>query len=659
MMMEVEPFYEQLSASTPMLVTALLNEFSAVTDYRTLRDTLPRRLTVLLKCRCIIIYLRMDDTLQFASGTFDNTPGWSASLLMVAHINPIDIYSTVPEAVAWNTRHAVFSPPGGSMPTLVALPLIYRQHTIGVLVAYRNRQAGLACPSPECWSENDESALEAIAGIVALLLENTRLLERDRERIDELSLLNTISSQLSRSMYEFEYVQRIVMQRAKEMSHADLCELLQPEELLQSTAWVSPELHMLLFSRFYEQHDAHGSPLVIERPGDETSSAYLSYLPANVKTFFAIPLFSTETSFNRVRNGDTGRADTSNTSNKNGHGTPKVLGIIVGAYYQARKMRREELVLLQVLASQAGTVLENMHLMNDVMEARNHARNLLRQVIEDQRQKELMEEEKRRLDRLASLGEMSANVAHEVRNPLASIKTSMQMLKANLADDENNSEEAQESVTIALKEVERLDTIVRDLLLFARPRQLYAVPCNLSELSDHVLHVMSGQCIAAGVTVQRGYHDIPLIHVDTAQIEQVLFNLYTNALQAMPDGGILTITCQVVATEAAPKNRDNSQPLAFGVPIGVYTNKQEWLELSVGDSGVGIGPEQLEHLFQPFFTTKAHGIGLGLPITRRLVEDHKGHLLVQSQIELGATFSVRLPIPESNGSGSVGNRMED
>ncbi len=653
-MVEVEPFYEQLSASTPMLVTALLNEFSAVTDYRTLRDTLPRRLTGLLKCRCVIIYLRMGETLQFASGTFDNTPGWSTSLLMVAHINPIDIHSPVPEAVAWNTHHAVFSPSGGSMPSLVALPLIYRQHTIGVLVAYRNREVGLGQGSPECWSENDESALEAIAGIVALLLENTRLLERDHERIHELSLLNTISSQLSRSMYEFEYVQRIVMQRSKEMSHADLCELLQPDGPPQSAAWVSPELQMLLFSRFSEQHDAHSSPLVIEQPGDGTSSEYLSYLPANVKTFFAIPLFSSETSFSRVRNDDTERGSTGKISNRNGNDTPKVLGVIAGAYYQARKMRREELVLLQVLASQTSIVLENMHLMKDVMEARNHARNLLRQVIEDQRQKELMEEEKRRLDRLASLGEMSANVAHEVRNPLASIKTSMQMLKADLADDENNSVEAQESVTIVLNEVERLDAIVRDLLLFARPRQLYAVPCNLSELSDHVLHVMSGQCIAAGVTVQRMYHDIPLIHIDTAQMEQVLFNLYTNALQAMPDGGMLTITCQVVAIPAAQREKgSSSQSIAFGVPIGVYTNKHEWLELVVDDTGVGITPEQLEHLFQPFFTTKAHGIGLGLPITRRLVEDHKGHLLVESQPGHGATFSVRLPIIESNRSAGV------
>ena len=658
-MMEVEPFYEELGAGTSTLVTTLLNEFSAVTDYRTLRDTLPRRLAVLLQCRCVILYLRMDNTLQFASGTFDDTPGWSTSLLTVAHINPIELHSNLPEAVAWNTHHAVFSPVGGSRPSLVAVPLMYRQRAIGVLVAYRDRQAERS-GQVACWSENDAPTLEAMAAIVALLLENTRLLERDRERIHELSLLNSIASQLNFSMFEFERVQRIAIQHSKEITHADFCELLQPTQKLQTSSWVSPELHALLFSRFREPQEQQSTPLLIERPGDSASGAYLSQLPTNVKTFFAVPLYFSESPVNRYEYEKTARTELASKHNRNGNGTTNMAGIIVGAYYQARKMRREEIVLLQVLANQTSTALENMHLMNEVVEARNHARNLLRQVLDDQRLKEHMEEERRRLDRLASLGAMSANVAHEVRNPLASIKTSMQILKDDLADNENDVEEAQESVEIVLKEVERLDALVRDLLLFARPRQLYAVPCNLTELSDHVLHMMYGQCMAAGVTVNRIYHDIPAIHIDESQIEQVFFNLYMNALQAMPDGGILTITCQVISTHSRhstqSQKRDGSLPLAIGVPIEVSTVQQHWLELSVSDTGVGMAPEQLEQLFQPFFTTKAHGIGLGLPITRRLVEDHRGYLLVESQPGYGATFSIRLPIA---GIGHTENRIGD
>jgi signal transduction histidine kinase len=323
-----------------------------------------------------------------------------------------------------------------------------------------------------------------------------------------------------------------------------------------------------------------------------------------------------------------------------------LLGVIVGAYHRAWKLRREELVLLQVLASQTSAVLENMQLMTDVVEARNEARKLLRQVLDDQRLKD-------RLDRLASLGEMAASVAHEVRNPLASIKTSMQILRDDLSGDEPNAEDAQESVAVVLKEVERLDSIVRDLLLFARPRQLHCVPCNLVELSDQVLHVMQAQCTQMGIIVHRVYHDVPLVYVDMGQIEQVLFNLYMNAIQAMPDSGVLTVSCQVVPSSPRAGSHiphDKRRQVAFGKPIGVCSemlrSAQQWLELSVSDTGVGIAPDQLERIFQPFFTTKAHGIGLGLPITRRLVEDHRGYLLIESQLGYGTTVSVRLPIVE-------------
>ena len=184
------------------------------------------------------------------------------------------------------------------------------------------------------------------------------------------------------------------------------------------------------------------------------------------------------------------------------------------------------------------------------------------------------------------------------------------------------------------------------MLLFARPRQLHYVACNLVELSERALQIMQAQCTEMGVVVHRVYHNVPLVQVDMAQIEQVIFNLYMNAVQAMPDGGVLTVSCQVVPGTMTSKNIQHEKDiaLAFDEPIGVYSEQQNWLELSVSDTGAGIAPDQLKRIFQPFFTTKAHGIGLGLPITRRLVEDHHGHLLVESQPGFGTTISVRLPI---------------
>ena len=836
--MEVEQQCEHLSLTAPAVLTALLNEFSAVTDYRTLRDSLPRRLAHLLNCRCVLLYQRIGETLQFAAGTFDDVPGWSVSLLSVAHINPIDLSSDLPEARAWRSRHAITYPPNrvyvsprqgsdlaeSSPPALVAVPLIYRQRAIGILVAFRSAGVPHSLPShgapfiapttsasrpltsPTYWSSDDLPVLEAVGGVVALLLENTRLLERDRERIHELSLLNSIASQLNCSMYEPERVHNIILQRTREITSPDHCVLIWPDSLTQAS-WITPALRDLLLMRFSRQREPH--PLIIERPGDSLTIEYLNHLPANIKTFFAVPLLVSEGTLHRHGYG-VGKLGgplkgypqevllQRTAGDKRLHGThevvdvhgPKVLGVIVGAYHRAWKLRREELVLLQVLASQASAVLENMHLVTEVVEARNEARKLLRQVLDDQRLKELilesvpsglitvdlsgcittfnraaqailgyhpyevlgqplqkilnlsmpagrvsseegqvapltsysqmnvvddisivsetlvtldrhaqevvldvhlvplyndqreqigwlatfadvtsmhrLEEEKRRLDRLASLGEMAASVAHEVRNPLASIKTSMQMLVDDLGgfaplarkQDEQNPEAAQESVAVALKEVERLDAIVRDLLLFARPRQLHCIACNLAELSERVLKIMQAQCAEMGVIIHRVYHDVPVVQVDMAQMEQVLFNLYMNAIQAMPEGGILTVLCQVIPDNTSiysntstysNTQREQGRLFEFGEPIGtidVDEYSKSWLELSVSDTGIGIAPDQLERIFQPFFTTKAHGIGLGLPITRRLVEDHRGHLLVESQPGYGTTISVRLPISD-------------
>ncbi len=451
-----------------------------------------------------------------------------------------------------------------------------------------------------------------------------------------------------------------------------------------------------------------------------------------------------------------------------------VLGVIVGAYQKPWKLRREELALLQILANQASATLENIALMEDVIEARNEARRLLRQVLDDQRLKELilesipsglitidrhgrittfnraseavlgyhprevlgqpvakvlnlrrlenvlqtgqpgreilltsgrqgqglaldvtlvplrddrgqqigalatfadittmhqLEEEKRRLDRLASLGEMSASVAHEVRNPLASIKTSMQMLRDDLEESAAFQADAaaRGEIAVALKEVERLDSIVRDLLLFARPRQLHLVECDLVALSERLLHFIQPQCEERGVRVHQVSQKVPGVHVDIAQMEQVLMNLFLNALQAMPDGGVLSVSCQVVGlpsweSGASPRvERRSTDPLVHAhaqtavgarqaedapdeAQQGEQSDQQAWLELMVSDTGVGIGQDVLARVFQPFYTTKAHGIGLGLPITRRLIEDHRGHILVESQLGYGTTVAVRLPL---------------
>ena len=179
----------------------------------------------------------------------------------------------------------------------------------------------------------------------------------------------------------------------------------------------------------------------------------------------------------------------------------------------------------------------------------------------------------------------------------------------------------QESVEVVLKEVERLDILVRDLLLFARPRQLRRVQCDLVALCDQVLNLLQPQFAEANIDLHRVYEVVPIIWVDIGQMEQVLLNILKNALQAMPEGGIITIACRSIGT----------------VP-------PMWVELVVNDTGSGMASDQLAHIFQPFYTTKAHGIGLGLSITRRLIEDHGGSLQIESQLGYGTTITIHLPV---------------
>ena len=755
----VEMSHEQLRM--PQLVSTLLTECSAITDYHILRDSLPKRLAHVLKCRAVLLYQKVEETLQFVAGTYDDKPGWSAALLSVVHINSISLESEIAESRAFMTQHPVCVPK--TSPTFIAVPLIYRQRAIGVMVAIRGDEKSGTIPY---WNDDDVHVVAGLADIVALLLENTRLLERDKERIHELSLLNTISSQLNHALYDTERLHTVILRRVRETTSVDLCDLV--EQTAKLPSWISPALRDRLFTHFHEQPSS--LPLLIDcsRAADHLQG-YVAQLPSDIKTFIAVPL---------LRPLDSQK----NMGVRGGRGCSaseqRVLGIVVGAYYRTSRLRREEITLLQVISSQAGAALENMRLVADVTEARNEARKLLRRVLQDQRFKELvfesipsglitldmrgritgfnraasttlgysakevmgqslytlltttceeaktreqgrrtystasslrptslrtplnttqrgtlvtqnrrgeevvlemdvlplcdehatqvgavvtftdmtsmhrLEEEKRRLDRLASLGEMAANVAHEVRNPLASIKVSIQMLMDDLAEENDGQEPreeqltkqmwVQESTSVVLKEVERLDAIVRDLLLFARPRQLHRASCSLLALSDHVLRLLQSQCAEAHVTVCRDYQATSPVLADASQIEQVLFNLFTNAIQAMPEGGTLTISSRTIETRTFSNAKD-----AYDAPdVQVIDEKLkalQWLELQITDTGVGISEEQLEHIFQPFFTTKAHGIGLGLSITRRLVEDHEGSLRVESRLGCGTTITLRLP----------------
>ena len=266
--MEVQCSTDRLEASATL--AALLDEFSSVTDYRTLRDNLPRRLASLLHCRCVLFYQRIGETLQFASGSFADQPGWSAALLAVAHINPIELSSDLAEAQAWRTRRAVPALLAGNEQSQVCAPLIYRQRAIGVLTALRGRAPGALPGIAERWQAEEVALIAVVANVVAMLLENTRLLERDRERIHELSLLNGITSQMNCGLRDPARVQRIVVQRAREIALPDLCAVFTTDTSSDEANWLPAQLRQMLWQRW--QNDLHAVSLVLERGSTRQAS---------------------------------------------------------------------------------------------------------------------------------------------------------------------------------------------------------------------------------------------------------------------------------------------------------------------------------------------------------------------------------------------------
>ena len=224
------------------------------------------------------------------------------------------------------------------------------------------------------------------------------------------------------------------------------------------------------------------------------------------------------------------------------------------------------------------------------------------------------EEQLRRADRLSALGELSAGMAHEIRNPLGSIKGAAEILK----DDYGPDAPKREFVQILLKETDRLNQIVQEFLSFARPTPPELKQEDVNEVIESVLALTAQSARSSRITVEQKLdRTIGKRDLDGGLLKQAFLNLVLNAIQAMPAGGRLTV-------------RSDLRPGG--------------IEVQIADTGAGITPENRKKLFSPFFTTKKEGTGLGLAITFRIIQNHRGAIDVESGPGKGTTFTVWIPI---------------
>jgi len=235
-----------------------------------------------------------------------------------------------------------------------------------------------------------------------------------------------------------------------------------------------------------------------------------------------------------------------------------------------------------------------------------------------------LEETSRRQDRLAAIGRMAASIAHEIRNPLAAMRGSIQMLRSEMDNDSSQTE----LMEIILRESDRLNRIITDFLNYARPRSLTQARVDLGDLLHQTFALMrhSPEIGADQTIVEELPGEQLFAEADEGQLKQVFWNLSRNALQAMPEGGTLRATLE--------RNSDTR------------------LRISFSDTGCGMSPDQVEHLFEPFSSTTG-GTGLGLSIVYQIIRDHGGTINVRSRVGQGTTITVELPEAATNGDAAA------
>jgi signal transduction histidine kinase len=229
----------------------------------------------------------------------------------------------------------------------------------------------------------------------------------------------------------------------------------------------------------------------------------------------------------------------------------------------------------------------------------------------------------RRLDRLASIGTLAASMAHEIKNALVPVRTFVDLLL-----EQNPNIELGETVH---REMLRVDAIVSRMLKFSAPAKPALAPVRLHEILDHSLRLVHHRVESKLISFDRKFHAASdVCNGDDHQLEQVFVNLLLNAIESMGFEGALTVSTEAVAEADAMALREAGGSCGF-------------VCVKIKDTGVGIPPENLEAIFEPFFTTKHTGTGLGLSVTRRIIEEHKGTIRVESQPGQGTTFSILLP----------------
>ena len=514
---------------------------------------------------------------------------------------------------------------GAPAASIISVPLIFRDKVIGVITLY-NKQEG------QPFTEDDLQFLTTVASGAAVSVENAAMYERmedlaveARTRAQELSILYDIGTAMSTTL-NLDRLLRIILTAATMggsglgFNQAILLLTNERTNTLQGMMGVGPisweeagkawsevsRVHKSLMEwiqtgALFEHRDSPLNTLaksirVSLQPSEEVLAlTVLNKKPYNITNAATDPLVS-----DKLRE----------TLKVNSFATvplvakDRVIGVIlVDNMFTQRPITDADIRFLTMFAHQAALAIENAIFHTNLETMNKDMRTMHEQLVQS--------------EKMAALGAMMAEITHEIRNPLVSIGGFTRRLAKKLKDNEDKK-----YVDIILSEVARLEGIIHDNLSYIKELAPQFVETDIGGLIEEVLTLYEDELASRRIRVERNFSSsLPRLMIDPQQIKQGVINILKNAMEAMENGGTLFIR-------------------AYTIP------EAQVAAIEIGDTGPGIAAKAMHNIFNPYYTTKPRGTGLGLPITNRIIQSHKGKIELRNRDGGGALFTIKLPLPE-------------
>ncbi len=450
--------------------------------------------------------------------------------------------------------------------SMLSVPMCIKEKVIGVINCYTS--------SPRSFSKMEEEMLSTVANQAAICIESSGLMDTlDIEEILRLVLEGVIKN------IGFDRARLYLVNERRDVLECKMAVGVDVEKIKGIELPLDPEASIVSRSVMEKK------PYIIPDARMDPRVNPVLKEKFNLHSLVVIPLFTKE----------------------------KALGAIAADHTEpGRRLTQETLDSVMRFAQQAGLAIQNASMYQELKHFSRQMEERIQKTTADLRKTEA---QLIRSEKLAALGQLAAGIAHEIRNPLTSINILIHSLRERLPSENS----LQEDIKVIEEEIHRMNEIVDQFLRFAKPSSPFLEKTDVLSIFEETLQLLRPQIEKQRIVVEKEFQALPMIQMDPEQMKQAMLNLLLNAIQAMPEGGQLTLK-------------------------GQNSKDGQWIHLSIQDSGVGIPGEDMNKLFDPFFSTKEGGVGLGLSIAHRIIDQHHGKIEVESTPGEGTLFTVWLPV---------------